>query len=75
VSPPAPLDPRRKAFADALGHLVAELVWREVVGAKEEPNTAGVIPPENEIAPPALVGVDPTGREVNDGKCNTISHP
>jgi hypothetical protein len=31
-----PLDPRRRAFADALGHLLAELAWREVVGADSQ---------------------------------------
>jgi len=31
VKPPAlaPLDPRRRAFATAVGKLLAELVWRE----------------------------------------------
>ena len=64
MTSPAPLAPRRKAFAEALGHLLAEVVWGEVVGA-----------PEHEIAPPALAEVEPTGREMNDDKCSTVPHP
>jgi hypothetical protein len=28
-------DPRRRAFAEALGHLLAEAVWREIVAGGE----------------------------------------
>jgi hypothetical protein len=51
VSPPAPLDPQRRAFADAIGHLVAALVWREVVGADlQETNEQGELAPEDDEA-------------------------
>ena len=33
MSPPAPLDPRQEAFAKAVGHLLAEAVWTEIVEA------------------------------------------
>ena len=69
----APADPRRRAFAESLGHLVAELVWRDITDTKDEANAAGATAPERENAPPALVGVDPTGREVNHEKCITTS--
>ena len=31
-----PLDPRRRAFAEALGHLLAEVVWCEICGETSE---------------------------------------
>ena len=53
MSPPAPLDPQQKAFADALGHLVAEIVWREVVGADpQNTNERGDLAPQNDDARP-----------------------
>jgi hypothetical protein len=35
-SVPASLDPRKRAFADALGLAVAEQVWREITAARED---------------------------------------
>ena len=32
-----PIDPLRKAFAEALGRAVAESVWREITGAQNSP--------------------------------------
>jgi hypothetical protein len=45
VSSPAPLDARRRAFADALGRLLAEVVWREITD--QTPETPRPARPEN----------------------------
>jgi hypothetical protein len=51
VTPPAPLDPRRKAFAQGLGHLLGELVWREIVGAdSQNRNEGGDLAPKDDDA-------------------------
>jgi hypothetical protein len=31
-----PIDPRRRAFAEALGHAIADLVWCEIVEAEPQ---------------------------------------
>ena len=43
-----PLDPRRRAFAEGLGHLIAELVWREV--ASVNTNEGGELALRNDDA-------------------------
>jgi hypothetical protein len=51
VSPPAPLDSRRRAFAEALGRLVAEVVWRDVVGVDpQNVNKRGELAPKDDGA-------------------------
>jgi len=34
------LDARRRAFADALGRLIADLVWREITAGADAPKTS-----------------------------------
>ena len=36
-----PLDPRRRAFADALGRLIANQIWREITNGNAVPEAAG----------------------------------
>ena len=43
-----PLDPRRRAFAEALGHALTESVWREIVEAEPQKTDA---PESNSEAP------------------------
>jgi hypothetical protein len=37
VTHSTPKDPRRRAFAEALGHAIAEAVWRDITGAEVSP--------------------------------------
>lgn len=46
-----PLDPRREAFAKAVGHLLAEAVWTEIVeAAPQDINQGGDAAPPNDDA-------------------------
>ena len=44
-----PLDARRKAVADALGHLVAALVWRDITAANDARNGVGATAPSGAV--------------------------
>ena len=65
MSPSLPLDSQRRAFADALGHLVAELVWRDVLGADPENTNGGDQAPRDDDAR-QLAGDDADAVEVDD---------
>lgn len=68
MSPWPPLDSHRRAFAEALGHLVAELVWREVVRAEPQNEDEGAeLAPRNDRAR-RLAGCDADAVEVNHAK-------
>jgi len=41
VRRPPPLDPRRRALAEALGHLLGDLVWQEVARAGPQDEDGG----------------------------------
>ena len=55
-----PPDPRRRAFAEALGRLVADLTWREIVGSNGAPQKGA--------APPAFAGEAGNGAEHERGE-------
>jgi hypothetical protein len=57
VSLPAPLDPRRKAFAEALGRFIAEVVWGEISGADSQNTNEGA-----NLAPKTPRPAGPAGR-------------
>ena len=51
MTPSAPLDPRQEAFAKAIGHLLAEAVWTEIVdAAPQDINEGGDAAPQNDDA-------------------------
>ena len=60
---PPPLDPHRRAFAQGLGHLIAELVWREF--ASVNTNEWGEVAPRNDDAR-RLAGCVADAVEVDD---------
>jgi len=58
MTEPTPLDRRLGAFAEALGHAVAESVWREIRGAESQKTDA----PEWKSEAPKENNYDETNR-------------
>ena len=65
---PPPLDPRRRALAEALGHLLGDLVWQEVVRAGPQDEDGGTDVDPRKDGARRLAGCDADAVEVNRAK-------